>query len=70
MGFGGKFFAFPWKTISYCKGQDSFILNVEKDRLAAKEGFDKDRWPDIAQAEWQNKVNNYYNSSVFETTDI
>ena len=67
MGFGGKYFAFPWQAISYDPEQKGFILNVEKEKLDDKQGFDKNHWPDMAQSEWQNKITGYYGNS-FQST--
>lgn len=64
MGFGGKYFAFPWQSIDYNKNEESFILNVEKDKLKESQGFDKDSWPDMAQPEWQNKIKGYYGTAT------
>jgi sporulation protein YlmC with PRC-barrel domain len=64
MGFGGKYFAFPWKSISYDKDKEAFILNVAKDKLEDGRGFDKDHWPDMAQEEWQKETENYYESEM------
>jgi len=59
LGMGEKYFAFPWKSISYNEMESSFVLNVNKDKLKAEHGFDKDNWPDMAQ--WPTTVDNYYN---------
>lgn len=66
MGMGGKYFAFPWKAISYDNAKDVFILNVSKDKLDVSQGFDKDSWPDMAQQEWQHKTDSYYGVSNTE----
>ncbi|WP_242604472.1 PRC-barrel domain-containing protein [Legionella gresilensis] len=58
MGFGDKYFAFPWKSISYNKEEECFILNVDKDKLNRDYGFDKDHWPDMSR--WGNTIDNYY----------
>lgn len=60
MGFGGKYFAFPWKAISYDKDKEGFMLSVVKEKLEASQGFDKDNWPDMAQESWQTKIGGYY----------
>jgi sporulation protein YlmC with PRC-barrel domain len=58
LGLGGKYFALPWKSISYDKADDCFILNTDKSRLKNERGFDKDNWPDMAQ--WSQTVDSYY----------
>ncbi|WP_133140169.1 PRC-barrel domain-containing protein [Legionella genomosp. 1] len=58
MGLGEEYYAFPWKSISYNKDEECFILNVDKSKLKREYGFDKDNWPDMAT--WPNTVDQYY----------
>lgn len=58
LGFGEDYFAFPWKSISYNKAEECFILNVDKSKLKQEYGFDKDHWPDMAN--WPNTIDSYY----------
>lgn len=37
-----------------------FHLEESKERLENAPGFDKDNWPDSADARWQQEVNIYY----------
>ncbi len=63
LGMGDKYFAFPWKSISYCQDEESFILNVSKDKLKNAEGFDKDNWPNLNDELWGKRINDYYSVS-------
>ncbi|STX27891.1 PRC-barrel domain-containing protein [Legionella beliardensis] len=58
MGMGDDYFAFPWKSISYNKEEECFILNIDKEKLQRAHGFNKDHWPDMSQ--WPNTVDNLY----------
>jgi hypothetical protein len=58
LGFGEEYFAFPWKSISYNKNEDCFILNVDKSKLKKEYGFSKDTWPDMNT--WPNTIDTYY----------
>lgn len=58
LGFGEDYFAFPWKSISYNKAEECFILNVDKSKLKQEYGFDKDNWPNMAN--WPNTIDTYY----------
>jgi sporulation protein YlmC with PRC-barrel domain len=69
LGIGDKYFALPWKCVSFvAKGQTSAgtqkeshcVLDVDKDFLKNAPGFDKDHWPDFADATWRQKVDEYY----------
>jgi hypothetical protein len=58
MGFGERYFAFPWKSISYNDNEECFILNIDESRLKKEYGFSKDEWPDVNT--WSNTVDTYY----------
>lgn len=58
LSMGDKYFAFPWKSISYSPDDKAFILNIDKDKLKNAAGFDKDHWPNMA--EWPETVDAYY----------
>lgn len=61
LGMGGKLFALPWTSIQYDKPKESFILNVEKDKLKNAPGFDKDHWPEM-KTEYLTTINNYWSN--------
>lgn len=65
LGMGGKLFAIPWNSISYDKEDESFILNVDKDRLKDAPGFDKDNWPDMADKTWGQSISDFYGSKPY-----
>lgn len=60
LGMGEKYFAFPWKSISFSKEDTCFILNVDKERLKNAPGFDTDKWPNMVHEAWQQSIDNYY----------
>ncbi|SFM32163.1 PRC-barrel domain-containing protein [Nitrosomonas communis] len=60
LGIGEKLFAVPWKALKLDPENKRFVLNVDKERLKDAPGFDKDRWPDMADESWVNKINSYY----------
>jgi sporulation protein YlmC with PRC-barrel domain len=69
LGIGDKYFAIPWQSVSFVpKGQTSAgtmkeaycVVDVDKDSLKSAPGFDKDHWPDVADANWQQKIDEYY----------
>jgi sporulation protein YlmC with PRC-barrel domain len=65
LGMGGKLFAIPWNSISYNKDDESFILNVDKDRLKEAPGFDTDHWPDMADKTWGQSISDFYGSKPY-----
>mgnify|MGYP003411407212 FL=1 len=60
LGLGDKLFALPWEAFTMSAGGDFFILNVARERLEQAEGFDKDRWPDMADTAWGERLHTYY----------
>jgi len=48
LGMGDKLFAIPWKSLTPIPDQQSFSLDVDKEKLAETPGFDETNWPDTA----------------------
>ena len=60
MNLGEKLFAVPWEALRLDTENKRFVLNVDKDRLESAPGFDKDNWPDMADAAWAEDVHSFY----------
>ena len=65
LGMGEKLFAVPWNALHLDTVNKRFVLNVERERLQDAPGFDKDQWPDMADAEWARGIHAYYNSKPY-----
>ena len=63
LGMGEKLFAVPWSALTLDTENKRFTLNVEADRLKDAPGFDKDQWPDMADASWAQSIHSYYGTS-------
>lgn len=59
LGLGGKLFAVPWAALALDTENRRFMLNVEKERLEAAPGFDKNHWPDMADETWVRSIRAY-----------
>ena len=59
LGFGEKLFAIPWKALTLDEDNKCFILDVNKGTLENAPGFDKDNWPDMADASWGTDIHRY-----------
>jgi hypothetical protein len=44
----------------YDPQQEAFVLNADKRFLENAPGFDKDNWPDMADAAWRSNLYRYY----------
>ncbi|HVR73732.1 MAG TPA: PRC-barrel domain-containing protein [Planctomycetota bacterium] len=60
LGFGSKLFALPWSALKVDISRNIFVLEVPRERLEKAPGFDKDAWPDMADAVWARGVHSYY----------
>ncbi len=60
MGMGEKLFAVPWAALQLDPVRKCFVLDVEKERLSQATGFDKNHWPDMADAGWAKGIHEFY----------
>src|ERR687884_478210 len=60
LGFGDKLFAVPWRSLTLNTRDHEFILNVDRARLENAPGFDRNNWPDMADASWGSQVEEFY----------
>ena len=68
MGMGNKLFALPWKAFEFATTENKLILNVNKEKLTAAPGFDKDaKWPDFADRTWGKGIYDYYGFDPYWT---
>ena len=63
LGMGDKLFAVPMKALSLHPTEKSFVLNTTKDHLKTAPGFDKDKWPDFASSDFENRHSSFWASS-------
>jgi len=66
LGMGGKLFAVPWAALTLDTENKRFSLDVDKTRLSSAPGFDKDKWPNMADAEWAKGIHAYYGTKPYE----
>lgn len=62
LGVGDKLFAVPWEAIE-CReenGEHVAFLDVDKERMKNAQGFDQDRWPDMASQQWRTENDRHY----------
>lgn len=60
LGMGDKYFAIPWNAVHFNLSENHAILNVEKKLLEDAPGFDKDDWPNMANAKWGTTIYKHY----------
>ncbi len=67
LGMGEKLFAVPWGAFSQKADKDTFVLDVDKERLKNAPGFDAHNWPQMASREWVTSLYSYYNIPPYWT---
>lgn len=60
LGMGDKLFAVPLQVMRVDTANKEFKLHESKERLKDAPGFNKDHWPDTADAKWRESVHRYY----------
>ncbi|ALD93635.1 PRC-barrel domain-containing protein [Cupriavidus gilardii] len=69
LGIGEKLFAVPWSALTLDTRRKCFVLGVDKDKLKAAPGFDKDHWPAMADPQWATSIHQYYGTSPYWKED-
>ena len=67
LGMGDKLFAVPWAALKLDTANKRFTLDVDKDSLKDAPGFNKDRWPSMADQTWASGVHKFYGTSYGES---
>lgn len=65
LGIGDRLFAIPWNALTLDVDRECFILDMDKERLQEAPGFDKDRWPSMADSSWAQSVYSYYGTQPY-----
>ncbi len=67
MGMGDKLFAMPWSVLRTVEKDTakpdsarSLVLPLDKERLKTAPGFDKKKWPAMANPDWTKDVDAFY----------
>jgi sporulation protein YlmC with PRC-barrel domain len=63
MGMGEKLFAVPWEALKLDTENKRFELDVNKERLESAPGFDRNKWPDMADPTWEAGIHAYYGTT-------
>ena len=65
LGMGNKLFAIPWDVLQLDTESKCFVLDVDREKLEAAPGFDKDHWPSMADQRWATDIHSYYGSRPY-----
>ncbi|RPI35349.1 MAG: PRC-barrel domain containing protein [Nitrospiraceae bacterium] len=62
LGIGDKLIAVPITALTF-KDEDTVILDINKDKLAAAPNFESSKWPDMSNRQWIDETYRYYGIS-------
>jgi sporulation protein YlmC with PRC-barrel domain len=65
LGMGNKLFAIPWNALALDPDHHCFRLDVSRERLRTAPGFDRQRWPTMADSRWASELHSYYGSRPY-----
>lgn len=69
LGIGEKLFAVPWNALSLDTANKRFMIDVTRERLGRAPGFNRDQWPDMADASWERGIHDYYGTTPSRSRD-
>jgi hypothetical protein len=64
LGIGEKLHAIPWQALSLDAERRCFVLDIERERLDEAPGFDRARWPSMADPSWERSVRGLFGPRV------
>jgi len=66
LGMGEKLFAMPWRLFDVTRntedGTPLLSIAIDQHLLKTAPGFDKSKWPDMANMAWSRQVDTFYSS--------
>ena len=65
-----KLFAVPLSslTLNHANDKTFFLIHVSQEALKNAPGFDKNNWPNTADANWAQRIDTYYQRTATRTT--
>ncbi|WP_423763004.1 PRC-barrel domain-containing protein [Burkholderia sp. NLJ2] len=64
-GSGDKLLAVPWNALMLDVERKCFVLPVVAERVREAPGFDRNRWPAMADPDWAEALHAYYGSAPY-----
>ncbi len=63
-GIGRKYHPIPWQALQASDDGTYYILHADKETISLAPGFDKGRWPDMADQRWSADIDRYWSRMV------
>ncbi|MCA3776480.1 MAG: PRC-barrel domain-containing protein [Burkholderia sp.] len=64
-GLGDKLLAVPWNMLVLDVERKCFVLPVATEHVRDAPGFDRDRWPAMADPDWAGALHAYYGTAPY-----
>jgi sporulation protein YlmC with PRC-barrel domain len=64
MGVGAKYHALPWQTLEASDDGKYYVLHADRETIMQAPGFDRGRWPDMADRKWAAETDRYWSRMV------
>jgi sporulation protein YlmC with PRC-barrel domain len=69
LGIGDKLFMVPWGSLTVDQSAHQFVLDVSREQLEKAPGFDKNNWPDMADAGYGKSIDAFWEVTVVDLRD-
>lgn len=67
LGIGDKLVVVPTDQFTYAVGEKKLTLNTSKEVLKNAPRFEKGKWPDLNDPQWDAEAHNYYKDKITKT---
>lgn len=61
---GRKWHAIPWQALEPSDDGRYYVLHADRETISQAPGFDKGKWPDIADPQWSADTDRYWSRMV------
>ncbi|MBN2034988.1 MAG: PRC-barrel domain-containing protein [Deltaproteobacteria bacterium] len=65
LGIGDKLFPVPWESLAALPSEGIFFLNQSKEQMEKAPAFDKDKLPNMADAQWGEGIFKHYGAPEY-----
>lgn len=64
MGMGSRYHPIPWKALQASEDGKYYVLHADRETISKAPGFERGKWPDMADQKWSADVEGYWNKMV------
>jgi sporulation protein YlmC with PRC-barrel domain len=64
LGVGAKYHAVPWQALEPSDDGRYYVLYADRETITQAPGFDRSRWPDMADQRWSADIDRYWSRMV------